>query len=282
MTFLLRREEWIFFSRSNEDLNSPSKTEKHADSKSWTVCEKPICVLRKIDATNTPRKIFQNYRVRYIFVQYSFKLICFYVSYPRCEDNCDSRVNPSRRLALERFCEKVDCGRGLSYQWTLFEAGVANESEWIQVSDLQGKIRTRLTSPRIVTNPRVLKPNKLYKFVLTAQRHGGRAGYSEYQFATYSSPTEGKCNVTPLSGRTLETTFTFACSGWEDPDRPLKYSFIYFTDDDFLNVVHIGMESSKKTKLPAGKKINNFTIDFRVRVADMFGAFTEVKTPVQV
>ena len=68
MTFLLRREEWIFFSRSNEDLNSPPKTEKHADSKSWTMCEKPICVLRKIDATNTPRKIFQNYRVRYIFV----------------------------------------------------------------------------------------------------------------------------------------------------------------------------------------------------------------------
>ena len=34
-----------FFSGSNEDLNSPQKTEKHANSKSWTVCEKPIRIL---------------------------------------------------------------------------------------------------------------------------------------------------------------------------------------------------------------------------------------------
>ena len=34
-----------FFSGSNEDLNSPQKTEKHANSKSWTVCEKPVRVL---------------------------------------------------------------------------------------------------------------------------------------------------------------------------------------------------------------------------------------------
>ena len=202
--------------------------------------------------------------------------------YPRCEDNCDSKVNPSRRLALERLCEKVDCERGLSYQWSLFETGVADESKWIQMSYLQEKLRTRLTSPRIVTKPGVLRFNKIYKLVLTAKRRGGHTGYSEYQFATYGSPTEGKCDVTPMSGRTLETTFIFACSGWEDPDRPLHYSFIYFTDGDFPNVVYKGMERSIKTKLPAGQQIKNFTIDFRVRVADMFGAFTEVRTPVQV
>ena len=212
---------------------------------------------------------------------YCALLICF-VLYPRCEDNCDLKMNPSRRLALERLCEELDCRRGLSYQWTLFEADVANESKWIRVSDLQEKIRTRLTSPRVVLNPGVLKSNMIYKFVLTAKRRGGHAGYSEYQFATYSSPTEGKCDVTPLSGRTLETTFTFACSGWAYPDRPLQYSFIYFTDDVFPNVVYKGMDRSMKTTLPAGQQINNFTIDFRVRVADMFGAFTEVRTPVQV
>ncbi|PFX34734.1 Protein sidekick-1, partial [Stylophora pistillata] len=200
----------------------------------------------------------------------------------RCEDSCDFRVNPSRRLALERLCEKADCERGLSYHWTLFEADAANGSKWIQVNDLEEKIRTRLTSPRIVTKLGVLEPNKIYKFMLTAKRRGGHSGYSEYKFATYSSPTEGKCDVTPLSGKTLETIFTFACSGWEDPDGLLQYSFVYFTDDDFTNVVYKGMKSSKRTKLPAGKKIKNFTIDFRVRVADMFGAFTEVRTPVQV
>ena len=47
-------------------------------------------------------------------------------------------------------------------------------------------------------------------------------------------------------------------------------------------MVYKGQQSSKFTKLPVGDKANNLTIDFRVRVADMFGAFIEVKTPVQV
>ena len=157
-----------------------------------------------------------------------------------------------------------------------------NQSNWIQVSELENKIRTRLASRRLVTHPGVLEPNMLYKFVLIAKRRGGHPGYSEYQVTTNSPPTKGKCQASPLSGTTLVTTFTFTCSGWEDPDRPLQYEFIYFTGDDIVNVAYKGMKSSKKTKLPAGEKTNNFTIDFRVRVADMFGAFTEVRTPVQV
>ena len=157
-----------------------------------------------------------------------------------------------------------------------------NQSDWIQVGELKNKLRTRLTSPRLVTHPGVLEPNKLYKFVLTAKRRRGHPGYSEYQVTTNIPPTKGKCQASPLSGTTLETTFTFTCSGWKDPDRPLQYEFIYVTDDDVVNVVYKGMKSSKKTKLPAGEKTNNFTIDFRVRVGDMFGAFAEVRIPVQV
>ena len=158
-----------------------------------------------------------------------------------------------------------------------------NQSHWIKDPKLQDKIRTRLTSPRLVTLPGVLEPNVRYKFVLTAKRRGGHPGYSEYQATTNSPPAGGRCEARPLSGITLETTFTFTCSAWKDPDRPLRYEFIYFTtDDDALNVVYKGVKSSQETKLPAGEKTNNFTIDFRVRVADMFGVFIEVKTPVQV
>ena len=119
--------------------------------------------------------------------------------------------------------------------------------------------------------------------MLTAQHHGGHPGYSEYQVTTESPPAGGKCEVRPLSGITLKTTFFFTCSGWEDPDRPLQFEFMYFTTEyDVLNVVYKGIKSSKETKLPAGAKADNFTLDFRVRVADMFGAYTEVKIPVQV
>ena len=119
--------------------------------------------------------------------------------------------------------------------------------------------------------------------MLTAQRRGGYPGYSEYEATTNSPPTGGKCEVRPLSGITLKTTFSVTCSGWEDPDRPLQFEFIYFTtEDDVLNVVYKGIKSSQETKLPAGAKADNFTLDFRVRVADVFGAYTEVKIVIQV
>ena len=202
--------------------------------------------------------------------------------YSSCKDNCDAKLNPSRRVALEKLCKESLCG-SLTYHWSLFKTSVVNQSHWVPDQKLQDKIRTRLTSPRLVTRPGVLKPNVRYKFVLTARRRGGHPGYSEYQVTTNSPPAGGKCEVRPLSGITLETTFSFTCSGWEDPDRPLQFEFIYFiTEDDVLNVVYKGIKSSQETKLPAGAKANNFTIDFRVRVADMFGAYTEVKIPVQV
>ena len=202
-----------------------------------------------------------------------------------CVDNCDAKLNPSRRLALKRLCSGSSCGRGISYRWSLFKASnndPSSKPKWFQIGNLRDKISTRLTSRRIVTYPSVLEPDKRYKFVLTAKRRGGYPGYSEYQVTTNSPPSVGNCQVSPQSGITLVTEFTFTCSNWQDEDLPLQYEFVYFTNKDLLNVVYKGQQSSKFTKLPVGDKANNFTIDFRVRVADMFGAFIEVKTPVQV
>ena len=147
---------------------------------------------------------------------------------------------------------------------------------------MQNLISTRLSSTNLVTYPRILAPGVLYKFVLTVQRQGGYLGYSEYQVTTNSPPVEGTCDVNPASGVTLTTEFTFTCTDWQDSNLPLQYEFIYFTNDDLLNVVYQGVQTSKQTNLPAGYEANNFTLDFRVRVTDMLGAFTEVKIPVQV
>ena len=202
--------------------------------------------------------------------------------YSSCRDNCDAKLNPSRRVALEKLCKDSLCG-SLTYHWSLFKTSVVNQSHWVPDQKLQDKIRTKLTSPRLVTRRGVLEPNVRYKFVLIAQHHGGRSGYSEYQATTNSPPAGGNCEVRPLSGITLKTTFSFTCSGWEDPDSPLQFEFIYFTtEDDVLSVVYKGIKGNQETKLPAGAKTNNFTLDFRVRVADVFGTYTEVKIPVQV
>ena len=147
---------------------------------------------------------------------------------------------------------------------------------------MQRLITTRLSSLTLVTYPRILAPGVPCKFVLAAQCQGGHVGYSEYQVTTNSPPVKGTCDVSPTSGIALTTEFTFTCTDWQDPDLPLQYKFIYFTNNDLLSVVYQGVQTRKQTNLPAGYEANNFTIDFRVRVTDMLGAFTEVKIPVQV
>ena len=88
--------------------------------------------------------------------------------------------------------------------------------------------------------------------------------------------------MSQISGVALITEFTFACDNWQDPDLQLHYEFFYLTDNNILNVAYKGVKTSLTTKLPAGESENNFTIDFRVRVADILGAYTEVRSPVQV
>ena len=155
-------------------------------------------------------------------------------------------------------------------------------SEWVEISEIEQLVTTRLSSLTLVTFQGVLAADMQYKFVLTAKRPGGYPGYSEYQVITNSPPAGGDCQVSPGSGVSLTTEFTFSCANWHDTDLPLQYEFVYFTNNDLLNVVHKGQQSSRFTKLRVGEKEKNFTIDFRVRVGDVFGSFTEVDTPVQV
>ena len=193
-------------------------------------------------------------------------------------------MNPSGRIALQGICAGASCGGILTYKWSLFQdtSNTSDKTHWAEVSEIQQLISTRLSSTTLVTYPRILAPDVRYKFVLTAQRQGGYPGYSEYQVTVNSRPVKGTCYVSPSSGVSLTTIFTFTCSDWQDLDLPLQYEFIYLTSNDLLNVVYQGVQTSKQTNLPPGQKANNFTIDFRVRVVDMFGAFTELKIPVQV
>lgn len=208
-----------------------------------------------------------------------------YLKCYRCVDNCNGKLNPSGRIALQGICTGFLCEGSLTYQWLLLKAtnlSYSNETQWVEITEIQQLLSTQLYSRTLVTYPRVLEADETYKFVLTAKRPGGYPGYSEYQVITNSPPSGGYCQVTPQSGITLVTEFSFSCVNWQDEDLPMQYEFIYFTNSDLLNVVYKGSQPSQHTKLPLGEREQNFTIDLRVRVADMFGAFTEVMTPVQV
>ena len=202
----------------------------------------------------------------------------------RCVENCDTEVNPSGRIVLQGMCTGFSCHGNLIFKWTVLKDlnNSSNSSQWTEISEIQELIRTRVSSKSFVTKPGVLTPDTRYKFVLTAQRLGGYCGYSEYLVTSNRPPVGGVCSVSPASGVTLITEFIFTCMKWQDPDLQLQYEFIYFTKDNLLIVAFKGVKTSVTTKLPAGDRKNNFTIDFRVRVTNMVGAFIEVRTPVQV
>ena len=205
----------------------------------------------------------------------------------RCVENCNAKLNPSGRMALQGMCTGSSCYGALIFKWTVLKDfnDSSNSSQWYEISEIQEVISTRVSSKSLVTRPGVLTPGTRYKFILTAQRLRGYRGYSEYHVTSNSPPVGGVCNVSQTSGVALITEFTFTCDNWQDPDLliplQLQYEFIYFTDN-LLNVAYKGVKSSLTTKLPSGEKKNNFTIDFRVRVTDMWGSFAEVRTPVQV
>ena len=209
---------------------------------------------------------------------------CITLMTHRCVENCDAKLNPSGRMALQGMCTGVSCHGNLIFKWTILKDlnNSSNSSQWADISEIQELISTQVSSKSLVTTPGVLTPNTRFKFILTAQRLGGYSGYSEYHVTSNSPPVEGECSVSPISGVALITKFTFTCTNWQDPDLPLQYEFVYLADNNILNVAYKGFKSSLTTKLPAGEKDNNFTIDFRVRVADILGAYTEVKSPVQV
>ncbi|PFX34823.1 Polycystic kidney disease protein 1-like 2 [Stylophora pistillata] len=202
----------------------------------------------------------------------------------RCYENCEAKLNPSGTMALQGMCTGASCHGNLIFKWTVFKDLInsSNSSHWTEVLEIQELIRTRVSSKSLVIRPGVLTPNTRYKFILTAQRPGGYHGYSEYHVTSNSPPVGGVCNVSPTSGVSLITEFTFKCFYWQDLGVQLQYEFIYLTNNNLLNVAYKGVKTSIITKLPAGEKKNNFSIDFRVRVTNMVGVFTEVRTPVQV
>ena len=202
----------------------------------------------------------------------------------RCVENCYSKLNPTGRMALQGMCTGASCHGNLIFKWKVLKVvnDSSNSSQWTEVLKIQELIITRVSSKSLVTRPGVLTPDTRYKFILTAQRPGGYRGYSEYHVTSNSPPVGGVCNVSPTSGVTLTTEFTFTCVNWQDSDLQLQYEYVYLTDNNLLNLAHKGVKTSVTTQLPAGDKKNNFTIDFRVRVANMLGVFTEVRTPVQV
>lgn len=53
---------------------------------------------------------------------------------------------------------------------------------------------------------------------------------SRFPLTFNAPPKGGKFIVTPKSGTSLSTTFTFMASNWHDNDNPIKYRYLLYLD----------------------------------------------------
>ena len=92
----------------------------------------------------------------------------------------------------------------------------------------------------------------------------------------------GTCEISPRNGSALTTTFHFACTGWQDPDLPLRYEFASYNKESTMSVIYTGKYSSTTAFLPLGDENKNFTLVIRARVIDALGSATEQNFSVKV
>ena len=106
---------------------------------------------------------------------------------------------------------------------------------WICLSDLTFDMTSTspaLLSPAIssslVIAPNSLRPGVSYTFQLTLKSadSSGQISSSQTSFSVNQVPNGGSCSISPLTGVTLQTIFTFTCQNWADAQAnlPLSYS----------------------------------------------------------
>ena len=79
----------------------------------------------------------------------------------------------------------------------------------------------------------------------------------------------------------MNTSFSINCTGWADPDKPLKYEFLYvnYVQESVFYVSHDPFAS---VVLPTGHESNDFNLTLKMRIIDHLGAAATEKVEVKV
>lgn len=92
-----------------------------------------------------------------------------------------------------------------------------------------------------------------------------------------SAPSNGICEIFPVNGTALNTTFTVTCSSWSDLDTPLQYALQYTSETSpaagEVTVRNFVPDPQAKFSLPTGSH------KIRVSIRDALGMETSVSLP---
>ncbi|XP_066289732.1 polycystin-1-like protein 2 [Branchiostoma lanceolatum] len=210
----------------------------------------------------------------------------------RCSSNCNSRINPSERLALLSVCENCRQDEQLSYNWTLQKAPPGYERsalKW-ETDTTTGKFL-----PDLVVQAGVFTEPGQYVLRVDVIRADGVTGFAEYLFEPNTPPTVGTCSVSPETGVAMVDDFSVQCTGFADNDLPMTFAFFYNTggqrlvainstaEDDELSLFYSGPAPSTPPRLfPVGLPSRDHNVTLVVRASDALGAQATVSLVVKV
>jgi len=148
--------------------------------------------------------------------------------------------------------------------------------------DISHKLHTGLTSSKFILGPNSLSAGAVYIFAVTATRNG-LSSVSAVQIALNFAPSTGTCGVSPSSGLSLTTEFSFRCEGWVDSDGnlPLMFKFQELTRTmvgpsvSWIDLCEFRLKNSYSTQLfGAADGLTTVEISTRAQIRDAIGGMT--------
>ena len=113
-----------------------------------------------------------------------------------------------------------------------------------------------------------------YVFILTGKVANGEEGNAKREVTVNEPPDGGQCFAEPLEGKPCEAIFTLTCSGFTDPEKPLKYEFFYSKEEESRNeTLGSGFEAKRsRVAFPSGLEKNGYKLTLYAKVSDSLGA----------
>ncbi|XP_028413717.1 uncharacterized protein LOC114536572 [Dendronephthya gigantea] len=210
-----------------------------------------------------------------------------------CSKNCKSKIIPDEKTILHSDCSAF-CTGELVFSWALYLYGDIDEPEPLNLSalheippkDFQNLVYNPINELALAIKPNALQSGKKYTLAFRASRPTGVIGEQRTTLRVNSPPSGGTCSVTPSSGISLSTNFTFSCEGWSDSESPLTYKFFYGSNQSktlfYYRTIASGVSISHTDWLPSGEESNNYTLAVSMEIADAFGSSSIEHFPIQV
>ncbi|GAB1601011.1 polycystic kidney disease protein 1-like 1 [Argonauta hians] len=139
-----------------------------------------------------------------------------------------------------------------------------------------------LSGQSLVIKPGVLSQGRDYLISVNVYKkdndsHKGVFGIAAAHFHINESPYLGSCNIKPIKGTEMKTSFSAFCYEWKDEHQPLIYEISYnFEKGQRKNLLYRGLNATLNFMLPAGNPENDFKVNVFIAVVDSLGARTSV------